>query len=50
MTERIYLDWNASAPLRQEARAAAFAACAFLKGVRGQKARVSKCVARAAEV
>jgi cysteine desulfurase len=26
MTERIYLDWNASAPLRQEARAAALAA------------------------
>src|SRR6516225_3328239 len=26
MTERIYLDWNASAPLRQEARAAAIAA------------------------
>src|SRR6516165_9086760 len=26
MTERIYLDWNASAPLRHEARAAALAA------------------------
>src|SRR4029450_1064230 len=26
MTERIYLDWNASAPLRPEARAAALAA------------------------
>jgi len=26
MTERIYFDWNASAPLRQEARAAALAA------------------------
>src|SRR5215470_13289109 len=26
MTERVYFDWNASAPLRQEARAAALAA------------------------
>src|SRR5438552_9512053 len=26
MTERIYLDWNATAPLRSEARAAALAA------------------------
>ena len=26
MTERIYLDWNATAPLRQQARAAAMAA------------------------
>src|SRR6476660_4952292 len=26
MTERIYLDWNATAPLRAEARAAALAA------------------------